>query len=195
MVNLILSNESKCPWCLGFEQYIHYHDTEWGVPVYDDRHLFEFLVLESAQAGLSWATILKKREGYRQAFSSFDYQKIANYSSNEIEALLLNPNIIRNQLKIIATINNANRFLEIQSKFGSFSSFIWNYVDGVPKQNQWATMAQLPASTKLSDQISKDLKKAGFKFLGSTTVYAYMQAMGLVNDHLITCQRHQELGG
>jgi DNA-3-methyladenine glycosylase I len=188
------SQENRCPWCMGFEEYILYHDTEWGVPVYEDQQLFEFLILESAQAGLSWATILKKREGYKKAFAEFDYKAVAEFSLEKTEILLLNPEIIRNRLKIDATVNNAQRFLEVQAKHGSFKNYMWNYVDGTPIQNHWENMSQVPASTSLSDLIAKDLKKLGFKFLGSTTIYAYMQAVGLVNDHLTTCFRHKEVG-
>ena len=183
----------RCPWCLGFEDYVHYHDTEWGVPVLDDPTLFEFLVLESAQAGLSWSTILKKRQGYQKAFSDFDVQKVALYSPEQTALLLDNPEIVRNRLKIEASVQNARQFLEVQAKNGSFRNFIWDYVDGKPIQNNWESMSQVPATTKLSDQISKDLKKLGFKFLGSTTLYAYLQATGLVNDHLTSCFRHSEL--
>jgi len=183
----------RCPWCLGFEDYVHYHDTEWGVPVLDDPTLFEFLVLESAQAGLSWSTILKKRQGYQKAFSDFDVEKVALYSPEQTALLLDNPEIVRNRLKIEATVQNARQFLEVQAKYGSFRNFIWDYVDGKPIQNNWESMSQVPATTKLSDQISKDLKKLGFKFLGSTTLYAYLQATGLVNDHLTSCFRHSEL--
>lgn len=183
----------RCPWCLGFEQYISYHDEEWGVPVFDDQKQFEFLILESAQAGLSWSTILKKREGYRKAFADFDYKIVADLPEGYIQELLLDPQIIRNQLKIRATINNAQRFMEVQSEFGKFSDYIWNFVDGKPIQNQWKELSQVPANSEISDKLSKDLKKRGFKFLGSTIVYAHMQATGLVNDHLVDCWRHREV--
>lgn len=183
----------RCPWCLGFEQYISYHDEEWGVPVFDDQKHFEFLILESAQAGLSWSTILKKREGYRKAFADFDYKIVADLPEGYIQELLLNPQIIRNQLKIRAAINNAQRFMEVQSEFGKFSDYIWNFVDGKPIQNQWKELSQVPANSEISDKLSKDLKKRGFKFLGSTIVYAHMQATGLVNDHLVDCWRHREV--
>lgn len=183
----------RCPWCLGFEQYISYHDEEWGVPVFDDQKHFEFLILESAQAGLSWSTILKKREGYRKAFADFDYKIVADLPEGYIQELLLNPQIIRNQLKIRAAINNAQRFMEVQSEFGKFSDYIWNFVDGKPIQNEWKELSQVPANSVISDKLSKDLKKRGFKFLGSTIVYAHMQATGLVNDHLVDCWRHREV--
>lgn len=185
----------RCPWCLGFEQYVRYHDEEWGVPVFDDQKQFEFLILESAQAGLSWSTILKKREGYRKAFADFDYRIVADLPEGYIQELLQDPKIIRNQLKIRAAINNAKRFMEIQSEFGKFSDYIWDFVDGKPIQNKWKDLSQVPATSEISDKLSKDLKKRGFKFLGSTIVYAHMQATGLVNDHLVDCWRHREVGG
>lgn len=185
----------RCPWCLGFEQYVRYHDEEWGVPVFDDQKQFEFLILESAQAGLSWSTILKKREGYRKAFADFDYKIVADLPEGYIQELLQDPKIIRNQLKIRAAINNAQRFMEIQSEFGKFSDYIWDFVDGKPIQNKWKELSQVPATSEISDKLSKDLKKRGFKFLGSTIVYAHMQATGLVNDHLVDCWRHREVGG
>lgn len=185
----------RCPWCLGFEQYVRYHDEEWGVPVFDDQKQFEFLILESAQAGLSWSTILKKREGYRKAFADFDYRIVADLPEGYIQELLQDPKIIRNQLKIRAAINNAKRFMEIQSEFGKFSDYIWDFVDGKPIQNKWKELSQVPATSEISDKLSKDLKKRGFKFLGSTIVYAHMQATGLVNDHLVDCWRHREVGG
>jgi DNA-3-methyladenine glycosylase I len=184
----------RCPWCLGFEQYVRYHDEEWGVPVFDDQKQFEFLILESAQAGLSWSTILKKREGYRKAFADFDYKIVADLPEGYIQELLQDPKIIRNQLKIRAAINNAQRFMEIQSEFGKFSDYIWDFVDGKPIQNKWKNLSQVPATSEISDKLSKDLKKRGFKFLGSTIVYAHMQATGLVNDHLVDCWRHREVG-
>lgn len=184
---------SKCPWCLGFDAYQKYHDEEWGVPVRDDRKQFEFLVLESAQAGLSWSTILKKREGYRKAFADFDYTSIAEFPESYIHALIQNKEIIRNELKIRSAVNNAKRFIEVQDKFGSFSNFIWDYVDGTPIQNNFTRMEEVPPNTKISDKLAKDMKKLGFKFLGSTILYAHMQATGLVNDHLVSCHRHQEV--
>lgn len=183
----------RCPWCLGFEQYVRYHDEEWGVPVFDDQKQFEFLILESAQAGLSWSTILKKRDGYRKAFADFDYKIVADMPEGYVQELLQDPKIIRNQLKIRASINNAQRFLEVQSEFGKFSNYIWDFVDGKPIQNQWKDLSQVPATTEISDKISKDLKKRGFKFLGSTIMYAHMQATGLVNDHLVDCWKHKKV--
>jgi len=183
----------RCPWCLGFRQYIDYHDQEWGVPVYDDRKHFEFLVLESAQAGLSWATILKKRDGYRKAFGDFDYKIVAEFPDSYAEELLQDAGIIRNKLKINAAINNAKRFMEVQQEFGSFSDYIWKFVGGTPIENKWKIMAEVPATTPESDALAKDLKKRGFKFLGSTTIYAHMQATGLVNDHLVDCFRHDSV--
>lgn len=184
---------NRCPWCLGFPQYIEYHDKEWGVPVYDDLTHFEFLILESAQAGLSWATILKKREGYRKAFADFDYKQVAEFPDSYVEELLQDPGIIRNKLKIKAAINNAKRFMEIQTEFGSFSDYIWSFVGGKPIQNQLQSMQDAPATSPESDRLAKDLKKRGFKFLGSTTLYAHMQATGLVNDHLVDCFRYSEV--
>lgn len=186
-------SKMRCPWCLGFDQYVDYHDQEWGVPVYDDRVHFEFLILESAQAGLSWATILKKRDGYRKAFADFDYTVVANYPDSFVEELLQDSSIIRNRLKIKAAINNAQRFLEVQEEFGTFSKYIWGFVGGKPIVNQLNSMAAAPATTPESDKLAKDLKKRGFKFLGSTTIYAHMQATGLVNDHLISCFRYEEV--
>jgi DNA-3-methyladenine glycosylase I len=185
--------KSRCPWCLGFPDYIAYHDTEWGVPVYDDRVHFEFLVLESAQAGLSWATILKKREGYRKAFADFDYRVVADFPESYVQELLQDAGIIRNVLKIRAAISNAQRFMEVQQEFGSFSNYIWGFVGGKPIQNSLRTMGEALATTPESDRLAKDLKKRGFKFLGSTTIYAHMQATGLVNDHLVDCRRYEEV--
>lgn len=184
---------SRCPWCLGFPEYVTYHDTEWGVPVYDDRIHFEFLVLESAQAGLSWATILKKRAGYRRAFADFDYRVVAEFPESYVQELLQDPGIIRNTLKIRGAINNARCFLQVQEEFGSFSNYIWGFVGGKPKQNSLKSMKEALATTPESDLLAKDLKKRGFKFLGSTTIYAHMQATGLVNDHLDTCFRKVEV--
>lgn len=183
----------RCPWCLGFPEYVHYHDTEWGVPVWDDRVHFEFLILESAQAGLSWATILKKREGYRNAFADFDYKVVAEFPESYVQELLLDPGIIRNVLKIRAAVNNARCFMKVQEEFGSFSAYIWGFVGGKPKQNKLESMKDITATTAESDLLAKDLKKRGFKFLGSTTVYAHMQATGLVNDHLESCFRNTEV--
>jgi DNA-3-methyladenine glycosylase I len=183
----------RCPWCLGFPEYVTYHDTEWGVPVYDDRIHFEFLILESAQAGLSWATILKKREGYRKAFADFDYKVVAEFPESYVQELLQDPGIIRNTLKIKAAINNARRFMEVQEEFGSFSNYIWGFVGGKPIQNSLRSMGGAQATTPESDLLAKDLKKRGFKFLGSTTIYAHMQATGLINDHLVDCFRYEEV--
>ncbi|RAI94827.1 DNA-3-methyladenine glycosylase I [Algoriphagus yeomjeoni] len=189
----VSDQKTRCPWCLGFEEYIAYHDTEWGVPVWDDRVHFEFLILESAQAGLSWATILKKREGYRKAFADFDYEVVAEFPESYVQELLQDPSIIRNVLKIRAAINNAKRFMEVQKEFGSFSNYIWGFVGGKPIQNRLSSMSEAQATTKESDLLAKDLKKRGFKFLGSTTVYAHMQATGLFNDHLESCFRFSEV--
>ncbi|MDF2156317.1 DNA-3-methyladenine glycosylase I [Algoriphagus sp. CAU 1675] len=186
-------NQTRCPWCLSFEEYVKYHDEEWGVPVYDDRVHFEFLVLESAQAGLSWATILKKREGYKKAFADFDYRVVADFPESYVEELLQEPGIIRNKLKIKAAINNAQRFQEVQKEFGSFSDYIWGFVGGKPIQNKLQSIKDAPATSPESDRLAKDLKKRGFKFLGSTTIYAHMQAAGLVNDHLVDCFRYDEV--
>lgn len=185
--------KSRCPWCLGFPEYVTYHDTEWGVPVNDDRVHFEFLVLESAQAGLSWATILKKRDGYRKAFADFDYRVVAEFPESYVQELLQDSGIIRNVLKIRAAISNAQRFMEVQEEFGSFSNYIWGFVGGKPIQNSLRTMGEALATTPESDRLAKDLKKRGFKFLGSTTIYAHMQATGLVNDHLVNCFRYQQV--
>ena len=173
--------------------YVEYHDKEWGVPVYDDRLLFEFLTLESAQAGLSWYTVLKKRENYRIAFENFEPEKIARFDQPKIEGLLLNPGIIRNRLKIEATVNNAHKFLEVQAKYGSFSKYIWGFVGGKPKINNIRKLSDYPAISKESDALSKDLKNRGFKFLGSTVCYAHMQATGMVNDHSLDCFRKNEI--
>lgn len=177
----------RCDWVSTDELYINYHDNEWGKPVYDDATIFEFLVLESFQAGLSWITILKKREHFRDAFDQFDYKKIAHYSEEKVEALMQNAGIVRNRLKILATINNAQRFLEVQKEFGTFSAYIWSFVGGKPLVNSFKSIKEVPATTEISDVLSKDLKKRGFKFLGSTVVYAYMQATGMVNDHIVDC--------
>lgn len=183
----------RCEWCLSSETMIEYHDVEWGVPVYDDRKLFEFLVLDAFQAGLSWSTILNKRENFRRAFDDFDPVKVARYKQRRINALLKNAGIIRNRLKIEATVTNAQAFLEIQREQGSFSAFIWNLAGGKPRQNRWRMMKQIPASTKRSDAMSKALKKAGFKFVGTTICYAFMQAAGMVNDHVTSCFRYDEI--
>jgi DNA-3-methyladenine glycosylase I len=170
-----------------------YHDNEWGVAVHDDRSLFEFLILEGAQAGLSWSTILRKREGYRKAFENFDAQKISRYSGNDISRLLVNSEIIRNKLKINATITNARAFLQVQEQFGSFDHYIWQFVHGKPIQNSWEMMIDIPTSTPESEAMSKDLQKRGFKFVGATICYAFMQAVGMVNDHVVDCFRYEEL--
>jgi DNA-3-methyladenine glycosylase I len=173
---------------------LQYHDREWGVPVHDDRKHFEFLVLEAAQAGLSWTIVLKKREGYRRAFDGFDPEKVARYSARRIEKLALNSEIIRNRMKIEAAVRNARAFLKIQEEFGSFDSYSWRFVDGQPKLNRWKIMRQIPATSVESDAFSKDLKRRGFSFVGSTIVYAHMQAVGMVNDHLVDCFRYPEIG-
>ncbi len=182
----------RCEWVKDVcDEYLAYHDQEWGVPVHDDRKQFEFLILEGAQAGLSWWTVLRKREGYRKAFAGFDPEKVARFTSKRIERLLQNPAIIRNRLKVNAAVTNARAFLDVQEEFGSFDDYIWQFVDGTPIQNRWRRLKDLPAKTPLSDALSKDLKQRGFKFVGSTIVYAHMQATGLVNDHLIKCFRHK----
>jgi DNA-3-methyladenine glycosylase I len=181
----------RCSWAEGSEAERAYHDHEWGIPVYDDQKLFEMLVLESAQAGLSWSTILNKREGYREAFDNFDARKIADYGEEKRLELLGNPGIVRNRLKINSTISNARLFLEIQEEEGSFSDYIWSFVGGEPIQNKWRKMSDVPATTAESDAMSKALKKRGFKFVGSTICYAYMQATGMVNDHLVDCFCYQ----
>jgi len=183
----------RCTWSLGVnDAYQAYHDNEWGVPARDDATQFEFLILEGAQAGLSWSTVLNKREGYRKAFAGFDPVKVARFRPAKLEKLRQNPAIIRNRLKIEAAVTNARAFLEVQAEFGTFSYYIWGFVDGVPVQNKWRTQKQVPATSKISDALSKDLKKRGFKFVGSTIIYAHMQATGLVNDHIVSCYRHQE---
>jgi len=180
----------KCSWAIGDSIYEAYHDREWGVPVHSDRKLFEFLTLEGAQAGLSWITILKKRENYRKAFNQFDAKKIATYRPEKIKKLLKNEGIVRNRLKIRSTVDNAKAFLKIQGEFGSFNKYIWQFVSHKPKINRWKSMKELPAKTKESDEMSKDLKKRGFRFVGSTICYAFMQAVGMVNDHTTECFRH-----
>lgn len=180
----------RCPWAKS-ELYIAYHDREWGVPVHDDRLLFEFLILEGAQAGLSWETILKKRESYRAAFDRFDPAAVAKYGARKRQSLLANPGIVRNRLKIDAAIQNAKAFLAVQREFGTFDKYIWGFVDRRPRRNAWRSMAEVPARTPDSDAMSKDLKRRGFKFVGSTICYAFMQAVGMVNDHLVTCFRHK----
>jgi DNA-3-methyladenine glycosylase I len=177
----------RCEWCLGNELMTHYHDEEWGFPLHDERRLFEMLILEGAQAGLNWLTILKKREGYRRAFDTFDPQIVAGYSEEKIAALLQDPGIIRNRLKVNAAVINARAFLAVQAEFGSFDRYIWQFTGGKPLVNSWATLREIPAYTHESDVMSKDLIKRGFKFVGSTICYAYMQAVGIVNDHIVTC--------
>lgn len=183
----------RCGWCGTDPLYVTYHDTEWGVPVHDDRLLFEFLILEGAQAGLSWITILKKRDAYRRAFAGFDAEKVARFGPRQVARLLADVGIVRNRLKIEAAINNAQRFLAVQEEFGSFDEYVWRFVDGRPIVNRWKTLKQVPASTPASDALSKDLKTRGFKFVGSTICYAHMQATGMVNDHLAGCFRHAEV--
>jgi DNA-3-methyladenine glycosylase I len=184
----------RCAWVSGADPLmLEYHDREWGVPVRDDRKHFEFLVLEAAQAGLSWAIVLKKREGYRRAFAGFDPEKVARFNAREIEKLVSNPEIVRNRMKIEAAVRNARAFLKIQDEFESFDSYCWRFVDGRPKLNRWKVMRQIPATSSESDAFSKDLKHRGFSFVGSTIVYAHMQAVGMVNDHLLDCFRYREI--
>jgi DNA-3-methyladenine glycosylase I len=183
----------RCEWANKSELEQSYHDNEWGVPIHDDRRLFEFLVLEGAQAGLSWSTILRKREGYRKAFDNFDARKIARYSKYDLSRLLANPEIIRNRLKINAAITNARAFLQIQEEFGSFDQYIWQFVHGKPIRNTWESLSDIPCNTPESDAISKDLRKRGFKFVGTTICYSFMQAVGMVNDHVVGCFRYDEL--
>ena len=187
-------SRKRCEWATGGNDlYLAYHDKEWGVPVHDDIRHFEFLVLEGAQAGLSWSTILNKREGYRKAFAGFDPVKVARFSPKKIETLLKNPNIVRNRLKVSSAVSNAKAFLKVQKEFGSFDAYIWPFVGGKPRQNHWRTLKQIPAETAESKAMSKDLKRRGFSFVGPTICYAFMQAAGMVNDHLVTCFRHGEL--
>lgn len=180
----------RCPWCGSDPLYIAYHDHEWGVPLHDEQRLFEMLTLEGAQAGLSWLTILRKREGYRRAFAGFDPQRVAAFDDADVARLLADPGIVRNRLKIASTISNARAVLEVQARYGSLDAFLWQFVDGSPIRNNWRSMAEIPASTPLSDAMSKELKRHGFRFVGSTICYAHMQATGMVNDHLISCFRH-----
>jgi DNA-3-methyladenine glycosylase I len=188
-----MKDKIRCTWCLKFDQYIQYHDEEWGVPVHDDRTHFEFLILEGAQAGLSWSTILKKREGYRKAFADFDPVKVARFTEKRLEKILQDPSIVRNRLKVYAAVNNAKRFLEIQKEFGSFDNYIWRFVGGKPIVNKRKALREIPPTTTESDALSKDLIKRGFKFVGSTVIYAHMQACGLVNDHVLDCFRYKEV--
>ncbi len=183
----------RCGWCEGDPLYEAYHDHEWGVPVLDDKTLFEFLTLETFQAGLSWITVLRKRNNFREAFDNFDYRKIAQYKDARITDLMQNAGIIRNQMKIRAAVTNAREFMRIQDEFGSFSKYIWQFVDGMPIQNEIEDHKKAPATTEISDKLSKDLKKRGFKFVGSTVIYAHMQATGMVNDHEVDCFRYQEI--
>jgi len=183
----------RCPWCGDDPLYVAYHDLEWGVPLHDDNALFEFLILEGAQAGLSWISILRKRDNYRAAFDGFDPLKVAGYDQQKVERLLDNPGIVRNRLKIAAAINNAQKFLLLQEKYGSFDSYLWQFVDGRPIHNRWRSLAEMPAQTPLSVALSKDLAQQGFKFVGPTICYSLMQAVGLVNDHLLDCYRYREL--
>lgn len=184
---------NRCDWCGDNELYVKYHDEEWGVPVHDDSKHFEFLVLESAQAGLNWLTILKKRENYRKAYDGFDYMKVAQYDENKIEELMQDKGIVRNRLKINASINNARCFMNIQKEFGSFDNYIWGFTGNHPLVNHWQDISQVPASSDLSDKVSLDLKKRGFKFLGTIIIYSHLQATGVINDHITTCFRHDEV--
>ena len=188
-----MEEKIRCGWCVGDPLYEAYHDQEWGVPLKDDAAIFEFLTLETFQAGLSWITVLRKRENFRKAFDNFDYKKIANYPEAKIEKLKNDSGIIRNKLKILAAVSNAQAFLKVQEEFDSFSDYIWSFVNGSPVLNQWKNLKQVPATTAISDALSKDLKKRGFKFVGSTVVYAHMQATGMVNDHVTSCFRHNEV--
>lgn len=183
----------RCEWAGDDPLYVEYHDREWGVPVHDDRTLFEFLLLEGAQAGLSWITILKKRENYRRAFDGFDPERIARYGEPKLEELLADSGIVRNRLKVRSAVTNAKAFLEVQGEFGSFDAFLWDFVDGKPQKNAWKSLAEVPVSTPTSDALSKELKRRGFKFVGSTIMYAFMQAVGMVNDHVVGCPRYHEV--
>lgn len=186
---------TRCPWALGVsEMYLRYHDQEWGVPVRDDRTQFEFLILEGAQAGLSWSTILHKREGYRRAFADFDPERVARFNRRSLERLMSDPGIVRNRLKIESAIGNARAFLDVRESHGSFSRYLWDFVDGEPVTNHWRRQQAVPATTALSDEISRDLRRRGFRFVGSTIVYSHLQATGLVNDHIVSCYRHSECG-
>jgi len=187
-----VKSKKRCQWVGSDPLYLEYHDKEWGVPVYNDRLLFEFLILEGAQAGLSWLTVLKKRKHYQKVFDRFNVKKVAKYDKRKIEALLKDPGIIRNRLKVESAVTNAKAFLEIQKEFGSFSQYQWEFVGGKPLQNRWKSLSALPATTKESDAFSKDLKKRGFRFVGSTIIYAHMQAVGMVNDHTVDCFRYKE---
>ncbi len=192
-VRMPVNEIRRCSWCGKDPEYVRYHDKEWGVPVYDDRVLFEFLILEGAQAGLSWSTILKRREGYRKAFAGFDFEKVARFTRAKIESLMNNEGIIRNRLKIESAVTNAKAFLKVQEEFGRFSDYQWRFVDDKPIQNRWRSLKQIPAETAISKAFSKDLKQRGFKFVGPTIVYAHMQAVGMVNDHVTACFRHAQV--
>lgn len=185
----------RCSWCGDLDIYVKYHDEEWGVPVHDDRKHFEFLVLESAQAGLSWLTILKRREGYRRAYEGFDPEKVAGFDETRVEQLLLDPGIVRNRQKVLSSINNAARFLEVQREYGSFDRYLWSFVEHRPVVNRWERLEEIPPHTALSDAVSRDLIRRGFRFVGSTIIYSHLQATGLVNDHLVTCFRYAQLAG
>jgi DNA-3-methyladenine glycosylase I len=187
-----MTDKIRCDWSVSDPVYMDYHDREWGVPVRDDRKQFEFLVLESAQAGLSWLTILKRREGYRRLYEDFNPELVARFDEARISIMLQDPGIIRNRKKIESSINNAQRFLEVKEQYGSFCNYLWGFIDGIPIVNHFEKFSEVPATTALSDEIAKDMKKRGFQFLGSTILYAHLQATGLVNDHLTTCFRHQE---
>ena len=187
-----MTERKRCPWCLSGLLYMEYHDLEWGVPVHEDQKQFEFLVLESAQAGLSWLTILKRREGYRRLYSDFNVEQVARFDQTQILHMLQDPGIIRNRNKIESSINNAQRFLDIQEQFGTFCSYLWGFVEGKQVVNHFKGLSDIPATTPLSDLLAKDMKKRGFRFLGSTILYAHLQATGLVNDHLVSCYRHRE---
>ena len=186
---------TRCPWCGDDPLYVRYHDEEWGTPVHDERTHFEFLLLETQQAGLSWRTILGKREAYRKAFANFEPERVALYSEKDIERLLQDPGLIRNRRKLEAAVANARAFLAIQAQYGSFDSWIWSFTNGQPVINRWETIAEIPTHTELSDLISAEMKKAGFAFVGSVTIYAHLQAIGIVNDHLVSCFRHTQLAG
>ena len=188
----VSTKQQRCSWALGSELEQIYHDTEWGVPQHDDKKLFELITLEGAQAGLSWATVLNKRENYRMLFDDFEVEKIARYDSRKIESLLTNPGIIRNRLKVESTVSNARAFIALQNEFGSFDAFIWQFIDGRPIVNQWKDVENIPSHTPLSDRLSKQLKKRGFRFVGTTICYAFMQATGMVNDHIVGCFRYHQ---
>ena len=190
-----MNGTARCPWCGDEPLYVAYHDEEWGVPCHDDRRLFEFLILEGAQAGLSWLTVLKKRDGYRRAFADWDVKKIARFTDDDLARRQENPGIIRNRLKIAAARQNAQAWLALLHEFPSFADYLWRFVDGQPIHNRWRTLAAVPATTAISDALSKDLRRRGFTFVGSTICYAFMQAVGLVNDHLVDCFRYRQLGG